>query len=153
VLNLSASDPDSDGNGTRIIGIFNHFLGIMNPPLWAVFASVIIALITPLQQELFLNTESFLHNSVFLALDTAGSAAIPMILMLLGATLVKSEEVIVQNPDVPPEIDPKMEKRGIFLSIFCRMVLVPLVMAPFLIAVMYFGITFAPSSSLDADAG
>jgi hypothetical protein len=40
----------------------------------------------------------------------------------------KSEEVIVETLDVPPEIDPKMEKEGIFLSTFCRMVLVPLVM-------------------------
>jgi predicted permease len=152
-LNLSASDPESNGIAIRVRAIINRFRGIMNPPLWAVFASVIIAFITPLQQELFLNTKSFLHNSVFLALDTAGSAAIPMILMFLGATLVKSEEVIVYTPDAPPEIDPNMEKRGIFLSIFCRMVLVPLVMAPFLITVMYFGVTYAPLSYLDADTG
>jgi hypothetical protein len=76
-----------------------------------------------------------------------------MILMLLGASLVKSEEIIVQTPDVPPEIDPKMEKRGIFLAIFCRMFLVPLVMAPFLIVVMYFGVTYAPAPFLRADAG
>jgi predicted permease len=153
VLNLSASDPDSDSVPTRVKAILSHFRGIMNPPLWAILASVVIALITPLQQQLFLNAESFLHNSVFLALDTAGSAAIPTILMLLGATLVKSEEVIVHTPNVPPEIDPKMENRGIFLAIFCRMVLVPLLMAPFLIAVMHFGITYDPAfSHLNTDA-
>ena len=113
----------------------------MNPPLWAVLASVIVALISPLQQELFFNTHGFIHNSFILAIDTAGAVAIPLILVSLGASLVKSLDVI-DAPTTPEDrlVDPKMERRGIFLALFARMVLVPLVVAPLLIAVMYFGV-------------
>lgn len=113
----------------------------MNPPLWAVLASVIVALVSPLQRELFYNTQGFLHNSFILAIDTAGAVAIPLILISLGASLVKSVDVI-DSPGTPEEqlIDPKMERRGIFLALFARMALVPLVMTPLLIAVMYFGV-------------
>jgi predicted permease len=116
----------------------------MNPPLWAVLASVIVALISPLQQELFFNTESFLHNSLFLAINTTGAVAIPLILVSLGASLPKSLEVI-ESPDttlIPT--DPKMERRGIFLALFARMALVPLLLSPLLVAVMHFGIKYSP---------
>ena len=75
-------------------------------------------------------------------MDAAGAVAIPLILVFLGATLVREEDVIAQNPEVPSQIDPKMEKKGIFLAVFCRMVLVPVLMFPFLITVMYFGVTY-----------
>ena len=115
----------------------------MNPPLWAVLASVIVALISPLQQELFYNTHGFIHNSFVLAIETAGAVAIPLILISLGASLVKSPDVI-DSPTAPedPLVDPKMERRGIFLALFARMVLVPLVMTPLLVAVMYFGVKY-----------
>jgi predicted permease len=116
----------------------------MNPPLWAVLASVIVALISRLQQELFFNTESFLHNSIFLAIDTTGAVAIPLILVSLGASLPKSLEVIEsQDPTLVP-IDPKMERRGIFLALFARMALVPLLLSPLLVAAMHFGIKYFP---------
>jgi auxin efflux carrier family protein len=115
----------------------------MNPPLWAVLASVIVAVITPLQQELFFNNTGFLHNSLFLAIDTAGAVGIPMILVSLGASLVKSRETI-DDTIAPSEIDIKMENRGIFLSLFARMAMVPLLMYPILIPTMYWGITYPP---------
>jgi len=113
----------------------------MNPPLWAVLASVIVALISPLQRELFYNTQGFLHNSFILAIDIAGAVAIPLILISLGASLVKSVDVI-DSPEIPenPLVNPRMERRGIFLALFARMALVPLIMTPLLIAVMYFGV-------------
>ena len=112
----------------------------MNPPLWAVLASVIVALITPLQQELF-NPTGFLHNSLILAIDTAGAAAIPLILTSLGASLVNQLDVI-EDPSIPPQADPKMEQRGIFLALFSRMALVPMIMSPLLTTTMYFGVTY-----------
>jgi predicted permease len=117
----------------------------MNPPLWAVLASIIVAVITPLQKELFFNTTGFLHNSVFLAIDTAGAVAIPIILVSLGSSLVKSLETI-DTPIIPTEIDIKMENRAISLSLFARMAMVPLLMYPILIPIMHWGITYIPSS-------
>jgi predicted permease len=112
----------------------------MNPPLWAVLASVIVALISPLQQELFFNKSSFLHNSLFVAFDSAGAVAIPLILVSLGSSLVKSRDIIHSPllPDSPAIV--KMEKRGLFLSLFARMAAVPLLVAPLLSAVMYHGV-------------
>ena len=119
----------------------------MNPPLWAVLASVTVALISPLQQELFYNKQGFLHNSLILAIDTAGAVAIPLILISLGASLVKSVDVIDSATPEDRLVDPKMERRGIFLALFARMALVPLVMTPLLIAVMYFGVKCVPLCS------
>ena len=120
---------------------FRRVVSLMNPPLWAVLASVIVAVITPLQQELFFNKTGFLHNSLFLAIDTAGAVGIPMILVSLGASLVKSRETVDESI-APSEIDIKMENRGIFLSLFARMAMVPLLMYPVLIPTMYWGITY-----------
>ena len=122
---------------------FHRLLGIMNPPLLAVFASVIIALITPLQEELFFNPTGFLNNSLILAIDTAGAVAIPLILTCLGASLVKSLDII-EDPATPAQVDSNMERRGIFLALFSRMALVPVIMWPFLITVMYFGVKYSP---------
>jgi auxin efflux carrier family protein len=115
----------------------------MNPPLWAVLASIIVALITPLQEELFFNSTGFVHNSLVVAIETAGAVAIPLILVSLGASLVKSPNVI-EDPSIPPQVDPKMERRGIFLALLCRMALVPITMYPLLITTMYFGVTYVP---------
>jgi len=49
----------------------------MNTPLWAVLASVIVAL----QEELFFNAHNFIHNSLILAIENAGAVAIPLILI------------------------------------------------------------------------
>jgi auxin efflux carrier family protein len=139
-LSINSTDVPSTRFTSAISSFLWQILSIMNPPLWAVLASVTVALISPLQQELFFNTHGFIHNSFILAIDTAGAVAIPLILISLGASLVKSLDVI----DAPEDrlVDPKMERRGIFLALFARMVLVPLVMAPLLIAVMYFGVKY-----------
>ena len=118
----------------------------MNPPLWAVLASVIVALISPLQEDLFFNKSSFLHNSLYVALESAGQVAIPLILVSLGSSLVKNREVI-DSPSSEVPTDLKMERKGIFLALFARMALVPIIVAPLLIAVMYYGVKFDPRSS------
>ena len=113
----------------------------MNPPLWAVLASVVVALITPLQQELFFNKTGFLRNSVMTAIETAGAVAIPLILVSLGASLTKTLDII-DSPTIPEPVDEKQERRGIFLALFCRMALVPLLCYPLLVTAMYFGVKY-----------
>jgi predicted permease len=132
---LSISSTDYHSPRTSI---FPRLLGILNPPLCAVLASVIVALISPLQRELFFNKSGFLHNSVFLAIDTAGAVAIPLILVSLGASLVKSQEII-DSPALP--IDQKIERKGIFMALFGRMALVPIILFPVLTAIMYWGVS------------
>jgi len=142
-LSINPTDIPSTSFTSSRFSFFRRIFSIMNPPLWAVLASVIVALIPPLQQELFFNTHGFIHNSLILAIDTAGAVAIPLILISLGASLVKSLDVI-DSPTTAedPLVDPNMERRGIFLALFARMALVPLVMTPLLIAVMYFGVKY-----------
>jgi predicted permease len=115
---------------------------MMNPPLWAVLASVTVAFISPLQRELFFNPSSFIHNSLFVAVDTAGAVAIPLILVSLGASLAKSEVDAIDSENSLPN-DPKMERRGIFFALFARMALVPIILAPLLVTTMYFGIKYS----------
>jgi len=138
-LSGGATETPSNRLTFSIRKFLGRVAGIMNPPLWAVLASVIVALITPLQHELFFNLSGFLHNSVFLAIDTAGATAIPLILVSLGASLPKSLDILDLLIDTSA-IDPKFERRGIFLALFCRMALVPLTMFPILVTVMHFGI-------------
>ena len=103
---------------------------------------------SPVQKELFFNTEGFLHNSLILAIETSGAVAIPLILVSLGASLVKEREVIDSREDWSGQVDPRLEDRGILLALLCRMALVPMIMFPLLITVMYFGVRSVPNDFL-----
>ena len=142
-LSIRSADAPSHRLTWNVMSGLRRAVNLMNPPLWAVLASVIVALISRLQQELFFNTESFLHNSIFLAIDTTGAVAIPLILVSLGASLPKSLEVIESPDSTLVPIDPKMERRGIFLALFARMALVPLLLSPLLVVAMHFGIKYS----------
>lgn len=143
-LSVRSSDHQPQGSLSNFKSAIRQIAGLMNPPLWAVLASIIVALISPLQQELFFNKTSFLHNSLFVALDSAGAVAIPLILVSLGSSLVKTRDVL--DLPSPPETDLqlKMEKRGIFLSLFARMAIVPLLLIPLLLPIMRYGIKYSP---------
>jgi len=141
-LSIHSVETRSTRISIRIRSILLQVLSVMNPPLWAVVASVTIALLSPVQKELFFNADGFLHNSLFLAIDTAGAVAIPLILVSLGASLVKERDVIDSTEEWSRQVDPQLERRGIFLALFCRMAIVPILVFPLLIVVMYFGVRY-----------
>jgi auxin efflux carrier family protein len=100
----------------------------MNPPLWAMFAAIIVASIPSLQKLLF--TEgTFLSNSVTRAVSQSGGVAIPLILVVLGANLAKN--TLPSDPHRTIEHE-KEETKLLVASLVSRMLLPTIVMAPLL---------------------
>lgn len=69
-----------------LLGFFLGLKDFMNPPLYAMFAAVIVASI-PSLQKLFFTQGTFLQNSVTRAVSQCGNVAVPLILVVLGANL------------------------------------------------------------------
>ncbi|KAJ5912497.1 hypothetical protein N7504_001380 [Penicillium tannophilum] len=100
----------------------------MNPPLWAMLVSIIIASV-PALQHLFFDEGTFVRNSVTRAIEQNAQVAVPLILVVLGANLARNT-----LPDEALEdIDhPTAERKLIIASLVARMLLPTLIMAPFL---------------------
>ncbi|CAI7606915.1 unnamed protein product [Penicillium glandicola] len=113
----------------------------MNPPLWAMLVSIIVASVPELQ-GLFFGDGTFVRNSVTRAIDQNGQVAVPLILVVLGANLARntiSEEALADMEH------PRDERKLIIASLLARMLLPTIIMAPIL-AVMA---KFVPISILD----
>lgn len=84
-------------NSVSLLGRVNHKVGValwkfksfMNPPLYAMLFSVVVASIHPLQHELF-HTNGFINNTFSRAINELGSLSVPLILIVLGANLYPS---------------------------------------------------------------
>ncbi|ODQ77717.1 hypothetical protein BABINDRAFT_163423 [Babjeviella inositovora NRRL Y-12698] len=109
-----------------------RFMGFMNPPLYSMLLAVIVATITPIQQELYVK-ESFLNHTLASAIRQLGSVSIPLILICLGSNLAPSN-------DIPPPT--RHYNRIVFASLVSRMVLPLLLLLPLIaVAVKYFQIS------------
>lgn len=121
---------------------FLHGLwAFMNPPLWAMLVSIIVASV-PSLHNLFFSDGTFVRNSVTRAIDQNGQVAVPLILVVLGANLARNTlpEEAVQDLEHPKE-----ERKLIVASLVARMLLPTLVMAPLLAFVA----KYVPVSILD----
>ncbi|QEU60580.1 hypothetical protein KDRO_D02700 [Kluyveromyces lactis] len=85
----------------------------MNPPLYSMLFSVIVASIPPLQHEFF-QADGFINNTLSEAITELGSVSIPLILIVLGSNLYPSGETAALT---------KNHKKLVFASIMGRMVL------------------------------
>ncbi|PYH75500.1 auxin efflux transporter family protein [Aspergillus uvarum CBS 121591] len=113
-------------NGARK---FVHGLwDFMNPPLWAMLISIIVASV-PSLQSLFFDEGTFVRNSVTRAISQNGQVAVPLILVVLGANLERNTLPKEALDDVD---HPREEKKLIIASLVARMVLPTLIMAPIL---------------------
>ncbi|KAI5969705.1 hypothetical protein CANMA_001368 [Candida margitis] len=106
-----------------------QFLSFMNPPLWAMLLSVIVAS-TPLQKVFFQSGAengdgSFIHNTITEAILGLGSVSIPLILIVLGSNLYPAA-------DIPPAS--KHYTRILFGSLMSRMILPPVILLPVIAA-------------------
>ncbi|EGW34028.1 uncharacterized protein SPAPADRAFT_59440 [Spathaspora passalidarum NRRL Y-27907] len=98
-----------------------QFLAFMNPPLYAMLVSVVIASVPALQNAFFGNNDSFIHNTVTKSVTALGSVSIPLILIVLGSNLYPSS-------DIPPAS--KHYKRILIGSLLSRMILPSLFLLP-----------------------
>lgn len=113
----------------------------MNPPLWAMLVSVIVASV-PALQHLFFDEGTFVRNSVTRAIDQNAQVAVPLILVVLGANLARSTLSEENLADVE---HPAAERKLIIASLIARMLLPTLIMAPILALTA----KFVPISILD----
>lgn len=73
--------------------VIREFLNFMNPPLYAMLVSVIIASVPALQNLFFNNDKSFVKNTLTSAIMQLGLVSIPLILIVLGSNLYPSRDV------------------------------------------------------------
>lgn len=129
-------------SATRTIRRFcNGLWTFMNPPLWAMLVSIVIASVPELQR-LFFDDGTFVRNSVTRAIEQNGQVAVPLILVVLGANLARNtipEEALVEMEH------PHEERKLIIASLVARMLLPTVLMAP-LLALMA---KYVPISILD----
>lgn len=127
---------------TGALGRFcNGLWDFMNPPLWAMLVSIVIASVPDLQR-LFFDDGTFVRNSVTRAIDQNGQVAVPLILVVLGANLARN--TIPKEALVDIE-HPSEERKLIIASLVARMLLPTIIMAP-LLALMA---KYVPISILD----
>jgi predicted permease len=100
----------------------------MNPPLWAMFAAIIVASVPTLQRHFFA-PGTFLSNSATRAISQNGAVAVPLILVVLGANLARNT---LPKDDFDDDVDQKEERKLIIASLVARMLLPMLIMGPIL---------------------
>lgn len=110
--------------GRFCVGVWDF----MNPPLWAMFAAIIVASV-PSLQRLFFSEGTFVKNSITSAIRQSGGVAVPLILVVLGANLEGKTQP--RDPNHSDEDD--MEERKLLVAcLISRMLLPIIVMAPLL---------------------
>ncbi|GKZ16889.1 hypothetical protein AbraIFM66951_006383 [Aspergillus brasiliensis] len=107
---------------------FHGLWEFMNPPLWAMLVSIVVASV-PALQSLFFDEGTFVSNSVTRAINQNGQVAVPLILVVLGANLERNTLPKEALDDVE---HPKEEKKLIIASLVARMLLPTIIMAPIL---------------------
>lgn len=119
----------------------NGLWDFMNPPLWAMLVSIIVASV-PALQRLFFDDGTFVRNSVTRAIDQNGQVAVPLILVVLGANLARNTlpEEALEDMEHPRE-----ERKLIIASLVARMLMPTIIMAPILALTA----KFVPISILD----
>ncbi|KAL4893707.1 auxin efflux carrier [Aspergillus ambiguus] len=100
----------------------------MNPPLWAMLVSIIVASV-PALQRLFFDDGTFVNNSVTRAINQNAQVAVPLILVVLGANLERNTLPEEARQDLE---HPKEERKLIIAALVARMLLPTLIMAPLL---------------------
>lgn len=101
----------------------------MNPPLWAILASLIVASIPELQ-AFFFTKETFVYNTFTHAVSQSAGVAVPLIIVVLGANLARSTSGD-DDEDITSS-ERRLERKLLIASLISRMLLPFLVMAPLL---------------------
>lgn len=119
---------DSDTTRTKFAKFSNHLryhwdnlVSYMNPPLYAIFFSVVAASIQPLKEALF-EGSGFLHNTLTMAVDQMADVSIPLILIVLGANFGPSNST--------SSMATHNSKNMVFASILSRMILPAIILLP-----------------------
>lgn len=97
----------------RITLWMKQIRSFMNPPLYSMLISVIVASIHPIQHAIFYDT-GFIHNTFGKSVTQLGAVSIPLILIVLGSNLYSSNDTSQKTPNY---------NKIIFASVVGRMVI------------------------------
>lgn len=130
LLNEELSKMEEEGThiGTKVKNFWIKFLSVMNPPLWAMLFSIVVASIPKLKYE-FYEKNGFIQNTLSSSIRQLGSVSIPLILVVLGANLAPSSEIPRASPHY---------KRMIIGSLLGRMVLPSIILLPVIVVSVKF---------------
>lgn len=116
----------------KVKNFIDKFRNAMNPPLYAMAASVLVASITPIQEQFYVK-DGFIQNTLSEAIGQLGSVSIPLILIVLGSNLYPSQDTPPASPNY---------KKIVFGSLISRMIIPPLILLPIItIVVKYFQVS------------
>lgn len=82
----------TDTKPSAVYSAWKWFMGVMNPPLWSVAASLLVALTPALKYQLITHTDGFLCQNVTGSIRQLANSAVPLILINLGASLMPSDD-------------------------------------------------------------
>ena len=129
----------SNSNGTHepklvqtryaVVRVAKQIHKCMTPPLYAALFALIVGLTTPLKQLMF-DKSSFLYPCLTTAIQNCGRAAVPLILVCLGAQLTD----IYNSPQ-----DNQVKYRPVVAAITTRMFIMPLLVIPTVLAFVAYG--------------
>jgi len=104
-------------------------MAFMNPPLWAMLISITIASVPPLK-NIFFTQGTFVHNSITRAVGQMGNVAVPLVLVVLGASLGNNGATTESSPSSIRAT--RQNNKLLIASLLSRMVLPFIIMAPLL---------------------
>lgn len=108
-------------------------LDFFSPPLYSLFIALFIAVVPPLQR-FFFEEGSFVEGSITSGIRMAGQVAVPMILVVLGASLATD----ISKTEPTQEVRKNNDTRVIIVCLLGRMVVVPLALLPAFSLLSYF---------------
>ncbi|KAI0600661.1 auxin efflux carrier [Biscogniauxia sp. FL1348] len=109
------------------LAVYGFVSEFMNPPLWAMLLSILVASV-PALHSLFFDKGTFVKNSVTRAVSQSADVAVPLILVVLGANLARN----TQNHTSKDTEETQIGTRLLVASLICRMILPTMIMAPIL---------------------
>lgn len=116
----------------RLVLFASKVRSYLNPPLYSMIISVVVASIPPVQHELF-HKSGFINNTLAEAVTQLGSVSIPLILIVLGSNLHPSEDTFPKTHN---------HNKLVIGSIIGRMILPSCFLLPIIIiAVKYINVS------------
>lgn len=97
--------------------VVREFLAFMNPPLYSMLVSVIVASV-PSLQNLFFGEDNFVKSTVTKSVSQLGSVSVPLILIVLGSNLYPSSEIPAPSRNYTKVVTGSLLARMILPSFF-----------------------------------
>lgn len=120
VTEVIKDDESSAGSLHKLHKMWANFRNFMNPPLYAMVISIVIASV-PKFQHLFFTKGTFVNTTITKSITQLGSVSVPLILIVLGSNLYPSNDIPPPSPHY---------KQIVIGSILSRMIIPSIILLP-----------------------